>query len=693
MYDYDLYEEINLSQKHCMNCKKGSDVHISHYDNLDINSQNLDKAVYIYWDEVDEKIQKTTHKRFYLEKDYDYKIEFNGNKDKNVDILLYVITYDKDNNKIYHENMTINSIKNISNINEGQYINIALRILGKGTASVKGIKIFRRKKIENLSKDELINLKYFTPKNIKKLKVACIFDPFTMNCYEDMCQLIKVDINTYKVDLEYNRPNILIVESAWKGNDGQWAKKIQHVNKYNIRNLEELINWSKQRKIPTIFWNKEDPVHYENFIEAAKLFDYVFTTDENSVVRYKTDLNHENVYTLPFAAQPKIHNPIKISEKREDKACFAGSFYRHKYEERGKNLKNILDIAINQIGVDIYDRNYNLGNPLYSFPERFNEYIKGYIPPGELDKVNKGYKVMININTVVDSPTMFSRRVFESLACGTPIVSSYSLGINKIFNGLVVSTDNTNELEKEFIKLKDKSYYEMKAVKGIREVLSNHTYYHRLKYILDKVGIYIENTETTVGIVGIVENIIDFNKLKSIYSNQEYKYKKLYAIVRDENLYGTIKKQDKNLNFILANKVNLSNNIKFEEEYISFVNLNNHYGHYYITDLVNATLYTEAEFIGKKSFFAVSNNKFRLINNNLNLKNENAEFIYTDFLDLDKCIVKNSVIVQYSLEQVIEYIYKNNINIFKFGYRYFSIDKFNFVENINKDVNLSRIDI
>ncbi|MGG7060383.1 glycosyltransferase family protein, partial [Clostridium tertium] len=187
-------------------------------------------------------------------------------------------------------------------------------------------------------------------------------------------------------------------------------------------------------------------------------------------------------YTLPFAAQPKIHNPIKISEKREDKACFAGSFYRHKYEERGKNLKNILDIAINQIGVDIYDRNYNLGNPLYSFPERFNKYIKGYIPPGELDKVNKGYKVMININTVVDSPTMFSRRVFESLACGTPIVSSYSLGINKIFNGLVVSTDNTNELEKEFINLKNKNYYEMKVVKGIREVLSKHTYYHRLKY-------------------------------------------------------------------------------------------------------------------------------------------------------------------------------------------------------------------
>ena len=41
----------------------------------------------------------------------------------------------------------------------------------------------------------------------------------------------------------------------------------------------------------------------------------------------------------------------------------------------------------------------------------------------------RAHKVMLNVNSVVDSPTMLARRVFEILASGTPVVSTRSAAV------------------------------------------------------------------------------------------------------------------------------------------------------------------------------------------------------------------------------------------------------------------------
>ncbi|WP_139019775.1 glycosyltransferase, partial [Bacillus wiedmannii] len=91
------------------------------------------------------------------------------------------------------------------------------------------------------------------------------------------------------------------------------------------------------------------------------------------------------------------------------------------------DMDRVLDKAA-KYGLEIFDRNYEKNKkglmPNHRFPERFDPYIKGSLKYYEIDKAYKGYKVMINVNTVKQSPTMFSRRVFEGLACGTPVVST-----------------------------------------------------------------------------------------------------------------------------------------------------------------------------------------------------------------------------------------------------------------------------
>lgn len=422
--------------------------------------------------------------------------------------------------------------------------------------------------------------------------------------------------------------------------------------------------------MPTVFWNKEDPVHYNTFLEVAKLFDYVFTTDEGSIEKYKIDLNHENIYILPFAASPRIHNPIKFQDKRINKSCFAGSYYRNRYKERREDLKRLFNLAIEYTGLDIYDRNYKFNNPITRFPNIFNEYIKGYLDVDHMYKANKGYKICLNVNSVKNSSTMFSRRVFECLASGTPVISSYSLGINKLFNGLVVSSDDENELREEFIKLKDDKYYYDKVVRGIRYVLNNHTYQKRLSFILDKIGINVIRRNMSLGILGRVDTLEEYKLVEDIYLKQTYKYKKLYIITKNKLLYDCLLKKD-SIVAIYCDRNNMKKNIErlLNTDYIGFINIKNIYGDFYFEDLMIGRLYTDAEIIGKYSFYEID------VKGNLSLVNENMDFKYVDNLDLDKCIIKKEILNCKTLKEILKYIDNNKID--NVGYLYFSIDKNN----------------
>ena len=90
--------------------------------------------------------------------------------------------------------------------------------------------------------------------------------------------------------------------------------------------LREVLQYCKSSQIKSIFWNKEDPVNYESFVNVAKHFDYIFTSDKNSIQRYQQDCNDSVIASLSFAAQPVIHNPIRNSLPEHD-ICFAGSWY------------------------------------------------------------------------------------------------------------------------------------------------------------------------------------------------------------------------------------------------------------------------------------------------------------------------------------------------------------------------------
>lgn len=574
-------------------------------------------------------------------------------------------------------------------------IRIAFRLAGRGVGIVEKFEIIEKQQIKTKIEKTYIDSKEISKLNkgqikpLKQLKMAVIFDVFTTAAYEKECELIKVSPENWLEELTLNRPDLLMVESAWQGNGGLWNKRVGYYGEENMKPLFELLEWCKKENIPTVFWNKEDPVHFNRFIQTAVNFDYIFTTDENMVSEYKKMAGHENVYALPFAAQPAINNPIKIVETRENKACFAGSYYRL-HEDRAKDMDRVLDAAA-KYGLVIYDRNYekNLRGlmPNHMFPEKYQPFIKGSLKYYEIDKAYKGYKVMINVNTVKHSPTMFSRRVFEGLACGTPVVSTYAEGVEKMFGDLVYISENEDEINEAFrTLLQDEQAYRKKAMIGIREVLSKHTYTERLKYITSIVGLPYDANLPRITVLAFANSSKEFDRVVEQFNRQTYDNKELYVIIDQFENYIDYYRTYNNekIKTFIGSYMNKYKNIKeiIETPFVTFMSHNDYYGKHYLEDLMLCTTYTSSDFIGKSAYYTINNSGLEEVNSG-------NEYVFVTSLKPSSTIMKTDSFLTESFEDVL-LKFKENRNLdsyLQFGKTFYSNDKYNYLHNAFKDIN------
>lgn len=320
--------------------------------------------------------------------------------------------------------------------------------------------------------------------------VMSVMDEFSRTCFSPHANFVEPRPDNWEGLMDAAKPQLLFVESTWKGNYGTWQYRVANYSNPPGKELSAMIAGAKERGIPTVFWNKEDPVHFSNFVESASGFDVILTTAEEAIPRYE-ERSGARVSVLQFAAEESIHNPLG-SGMRNRKVCFAGSYYSNRFAERRDDQLMLLDAAA-RFDLDIFDRNYDPDNPRgsdFAFPERFDAFIRGRMPYREMGKAYREYRVFLNVNSVIDSPTMFSRRVFELLACGTPVVSTWCKGIEETFgNDLVWQVRNKEEAEQALeVLMNDDREWRRRSLLGIRAVMSRHTFKHRFERVLELAG-------------------------------------------------------------------------------------------------------------------------------------------------------------------------------------------------------------
>src|SRR5699024_425901 len=121
--------------------------------------------------------------------------------------------------------------------------------------------------------------------------------------------------------------------------------------------------------------------------------------------------------------------------------------------------------------------------------------------------------------------------VFEGLISGTPIISTYSLGMKMMFGDIIESSGKIENLRNHLRKLdSDELIYNKYALRGVREVLINHTYESRMKTILHNVGYRIKSNKTNVYFFAFINNDNEINSYMEIFNGQTVKNKKLVII-------------------------------------------------------------------------------------------------------------------------------------------------------------------
>jgi len=531
--------------------------------------------------------------------------------------------------------------------------------------------IHLQKKIDSLSKDTNFNhidsAEAFNSEMIKELTVACILDEFSYNSFKYEGNFLQLSVDSFIEELESSSPDMLFVESAWRGKDDRWGSKVGHASS----ELVQILQWCKNKNVPTIFWNKEDPVHFNSFLNVAKLFEYVFTTDFDCIHRYKMALNHNRVYYLPFAFQPRLSNPIEKYD-RKGGVCFAGAYY-HKYPERCKDLSEILS-AISEFGdLDIYDRNFGKEIEEFMFPEEFHKYIIGTLPFEEIDVAYKGYQYGLNLNSIKQSQSMFARRVFELIGCNTFVISNYSRGLRLLFGDYVISSDNKSEIISKYNKL-NQDNGDLRRIKlaSLRDAFQNHTYGIRFRYILSKVSNFDSVfDQVPVLILCTVESEEEFETAQSIFCRQQYENKRMIIINKSRINFGKTKSD-----LVKVYENEFTTAIKdFEDSslYLAVLKLDNYYGSNYIIDLVNALTFSDSNIITKSSYYAKVGEKFTA-------KNLDKIYSYVDNFNPYCSLIHKSLLSEQSLRDITEIGFNNPLLE---SSRIFSIDEYNFSPSNN----------
>ncbi|WP_422115729.1 glycosyltransferase [Brachybacterium sp. UNK5269] len=270
------------------------------------------------------------------------------------------------------------------------------------------------------------------------VRVGIVADEFTTETLGHRVQVVPISREDPLAALEQDLDAVLI-ESAWEGNGGEWFHGVGYYDDTQFAALRRLLWGAKQKGIPTLFWNKEDPIHYRRFVRAAVRCDHVFTTDASLVGRYLASgaSTVRTASALPFYAEPTLHNPVQSPRALgRPSAMYAGTFYGERYAARSKELAGLLRAAA-PYGLTIYDRQYDKPDSPYRFPDEFAPNVRGSLPYHEVLDAYRSHYVNLNVNSVADSPSMFSRRVVEVAASGGVVLSGPGRGVVETFGGAI----------------------------------------------------------------------------------------------------------------------------------------------------------------------------------------------------------------------------------------------------------------
>lgn len=528
-----------------------------------------------------------------------------------------------------------------------------------------------------------------------ELRVGVILDTFSDAMLRYEWQQIRLRKDSWRSQLSTEPLDLLFVESAWQGNDGSWKHAMSGESAPDPE-LCALVRRCQELGVPTIFWNKEDPPNFERFIDTAKLFDHVFTVDADRIPDYVKILGHDRVHLLPFAAQPRIHNPIRHDSRQVERpyeVAFAGSYFREKHAERRRQLDFLLAAAADR-DLHIYSR-MQLEDKRYRFPAKYQANIVGSLPYEKLLSAYTSYKVFLNTNSVTQSPTMCARRLFELSAAQTAVVSGPAAAIPEFFGEDISVVNDIGAATETLANLLDhKELRDRQALRAHRRVFDQHLATHRVNTVLDAAGLSPTVIDESVSAVvptmrrERLSNVWQFIHRQSMEDVQLVLVTHGFEVSEREKaelqerwpLHDTvIIHADADL--LLGDLMNMGV-AAASGRYIAKMDDDNYYGEHFLKDLVRAFRWTDAQVVGKWAHYVhIGDEAGPTL-----LRFADCEHRYVKLVQGGTILTPRQVAVDVEFERVPRRVDTTFLEkIRRAGGRVYSGDRFNFISTRTRD--------
>ncbi|WP_141080963.1 glycosyltransferase, partial [Campylobacter lanienae] len=129
---------------------------------------------------------------------------------------------------------------------------------------------------------------------------------------------------------------------------------------------------------------------------------------------------------------------------------------------------------------------------IYRYPDIDNVNIFPSVSYKKTADIYRDYLISLNVNTIENSPTMFSRRLIEILACGRIAITNNTPAIEKYFKDYCYPFNDESQLQDLLYKINEfgmDKHTKERLRSAAEHIANNYTWEHRIKYIKEIVGI------------------------------------------------------------------------------------------------------------------------------------------------------------------------------------------------------------
>lgn len=413
------------------------------------------------------------------------------------------------------------------------------------------------------------------------LRVGIITDIYMFNYYkdvfEDVCYLSPDNYKGLFMSLSFD---IVLYITCWKGIENEEWRGIKFREKPK-QALDAILEYARRGGAKVVFQSIEDPSNYEYFLPIAKKFDYIFTSDNDTIDRYKADCGHDRVFYGEYGVNPWLNNPIGCRRHILNAAFFAGS-WALRYKERCEDMETIFDSILSSGGqLVIADRNHGTESEDLRYPERFRGSIMPTVEHGLLQSMHKLFRYNLNFNSIKNSPTMCAMRVYEMQAMGVGIFSNYARSVFNNFPEIRLLPWRA-DITAEFEPAEGFEEYR-RNMALVRNVLNDRTAYDIALRMVKAIG--FEDIAFHRSMVCVICE--DGNAaVRANFERQRYDHRVLVKA-------SDIATPEKWAAFAEGNNI----------AYFTWFTSEDEYEENYLNDLVNAFKYTNARYVTRAAWF------------------------------------------------------------------------------------------